>query len=213
MLKHPHDVGHGGAPIFNLRCPFCRRLGAFPGAAQVVDLNWRTPEVRDDGQKLLAAWHAGVRVCPNPECRGVVFLLRRDNEHWIYPPELREFDPSDIPVTVRECMEEAIKCHAQECYRASAIMVRRTLEALCEDRGVSGPTLERRIEGLRTQIVISQDLIDGAHEIRFLGNDAAHIEAKVFMSVGKAEVEAAIDLAKELLRATYPRLRALKSST
>jgi hypothetical protein len=36
-----------------------------------------------------------------------------------------------------------------------------------------------------------------------LGNDAAHIEAKTYQSVGEPEVRIAIDLAKELLQGAY----------
>jgi hypothetical protein len=89
---------------------------------------------------------------------------------------------------------------------------------MCEERNATGANLQQRIDALKKQIVIPHDLIEGAHELRFLGNDAAHIEAKAFSQVGEPEVNAAIDLAKELLRATYQtaalvkRLRALRGS-
>ena len=51
--------------------------------------------------------------------------------------------------------------------------------------------------------VIPKDLLDAAHELRLLGNDAAHIEAKTYDEIGKEEVEVAIDLARELLKAVY----------
>jgi hypothetical protein len=144
--------------------------------------------------------------------------LQKDNELIAcYPAELKEFDPKGIPGKVRSSLEEAIKCEAQECYRAAALMIRRTLEDLCEDRGASGGNLSDRIDALGTQIVIPKDLIEGAHELRFLGNDAAHVEAKQYADVGKDEIDAAIDLVKALLRATYQtsslveRLKALKN--
>jgi len=40
-------------------------------------------------------------------------------------------------------------------------------------------------------------------ELRLLGNDVAHIEAKVYDQVGSAEVEAAIELTKEILKAVF----------
>jgi len=36
-----------------------------------------------------------------------------------------------------------------------------------------------------------------------LGNDAAHIEAKTYQSIGEPEVRIAINLTKELLKAAY----------
>ena len=48
-----------------------------------------------------------------------------------------------------------------------------------------------------------KELFDAANELRLLGNDAAHIEAQTYIQVGREEVEAALDLAKELMKATY----------
>ena len=51
---------------------------------------------------------------------------------------------------------------------------------------------------------------------RLLGNDAAHVEQKVFDEIGTEELEVAIEFTKDLLRSTYQlkdllgRLRALK---
>ncbi len=65
-------------------------------------------------------------------------------------------------------------------------------------------------------MVLPNDLLDATDELRILGNDAAHVEAKVYDSVGKGEADVAIDLAKELLKGAYQysslvdRLRALK---
>ena len=95
-------------------------------------------------------------------------------------------------------------------------MVRRTLEEVCSDRGASGNDLKNRLKALRSVIVLPTELLDAADELRILGNDAAHLEAKVYDEVGKEEVEAAIDLCKEILKAVYQlsslvqRLRSLK---
>jgi hypothetical protein len=65
-------------------------------------------------------------------------------------------------------------------------------------------------------VVVPQELLDAADELRLLGNDAAHIEAKSYDAIGKDEASLAIELAKELLKAVYQysslvnRLRALK---
>jgi hypothetical protein len=111
---------------------------------------------------------------------------------------------------------EAITCHAEECYVAAAIMIRRCLEELCENRGARGATLKDRIASLRTAVVLPDVLFEAMDELRLLGNDAAHIEAKIFDQVGKTEVEAAIAVTKEILKAVYQlddlvaKLRALK---
>jgi hypothetical protein len=107
-------------------------------------------------------------------------------------------------------LEEAIACHASQCFVASAIMVRRTLEEICHDRGAQGANLKDRITSLGSQIVISKELLDGLDDLRLLGNDAAHIESVVFVQVGKEEVELAIAVTKEVLKAVYQQASLVK---
>lgn len=98
-------------------------------------------------------------------------------------------------------------------------MVRRTLEELCDDKAAKGNNLKERIAALKNVAVVPADLLDAADELRILGNDAAHIEAKTYDQIGKDESELAIELAKELLKAVYQyaslvaRLTALKKPT
>lgn len=133
-----------------------------------------------------------------------------------YPAELIDFDPTNIPATVLSAFEEAIKCHAQSCFVASAIMVRKTLEELCRDRNAVGPNLKEKIKALGAIVVLPKDLLDGVDDLRLLGNDAAHIESQEYTKVGQEEVEVGIEFAKEVLKAVYQysallaRLRALK---
>jgi hypothetical protein len=47
------------------------------------------------------------------------------------------------------------------------------------------------------------ELFDGLDDLRFLRNDAAHVEPQVYNQIGKEEVEVGIEFAKEALKATY----------
>jgi len=115
-------------------------------------------------------------------------------------------------------LEEAITCHANECFVAAAIMVRKTLEELCRERSAQGKDLKERIRDLGTKIVLPRELLDGLDDLRLLGNDAANIESREYDKVGKEEVEIGIEFTKEVLKATYQysallnRLRGLKKS-
>lgn len=82
-------------------------------------------------------------------------------------------------------------------------MVRRVLEELCKDKNASGKNLKDRIAQLSGTIIVPTGLLTAADELRILGNDAAHIEAKDYDEIGKEEAELAIELAKELLKAVY----------
>jgi hypothetical protein len=160
----------------------------------------------------------GVRRCPNPACYALLFVVAdSDNKLLVsYPPERLDFDSTNLPASVTKSVEEAITCHANECYIAAAIMVRKTLEELCRDRNATGTNLKERIKALGTKVVLPTELLDGLDDLRLLGNDAAHIESQEFNAVGKEEVEIGIEFAKEVLKAVYQyssllsRLRSLK---
>jgi hypothetical protein len=86
---------------------------------------------------------------------------------------------------------------------ASAIMVRRTLEEICADRRAIGRDLKDRIQDLKTKIVLPQELLDAMDELRILGNDAAHLEAKAYDNISEEELNVAIEFTKEILKALY----------
>jgi hypothetical protein len=120
-----------------------------------------------------------------------------------YPPEVIDFDTTNVPTKVVSALEEAITCHANSCYVAAAIMVRKALEELCADREAKGPNLKARIAALGTKVVLPKDLLDGLDDLRLLGNDAAHFESNVYDKVGREEVEVAIEVTKEVLKGVY----------
>ena len=84
------------------------------------------------------------------------------------------------------------------------------------ERQAQGKDLKQRIADLRSKIVIPQELLDAMDELRILGNDAAHIEAKEYDSISDAEITVAIHFTKEILKSLYQysalltKLRALK---
>jgi hypothetical protein len=161
---------------------------------------------------------AGIYACPSEPCRALLFAVTGPASQIIasYPAELLDFDATNIPTEVREAFEEAIQCHADECFTAAAIMVRKTLEELCRERQATGGNLKERIEDLGSKIVLPKELLQGLDDLRLLGNDAAHIESTVFNEIGREEVEVGIEFAKEVLKAVYQysellaRLRGLK---
>ena len=196
-----------------MRCPSCRREATMRSVGS-GDLSARVRG--SDG-----SFYLGHRLCPNPECQAHVFVVLDSYSGALlgsYPPETIDFDATDLPASVVEAFEEAVKCHAQQCWIAGAIMIRKTLEEVCHERGAEGKNLSERIKVLGSRVVLPKELLDGLDDLRLLGNDAAHIESKVFDEVGRDELDVAIDVTKEILKATYQygaimgRLKALKTS-
>jgi hypothetical protein len=208
-LKVTGSQAQGPSTVVKLRCPACRQMGTFEQLAANVN----------DAALLNDGFIIGVRRCPDPSCFALVFFISKGGQIVdSYPAQTIDFDATNVPVPVRSAFEEAIKCHAQRCFVASAIMVRKSLEELCKDRSAAGGNLKERIKALGTKVVLPVELLEGLDDLRLLGNDAAHIESREYESVGQEEVEVGIEFTKEVLKAVYQysallaKLRALKKA-
>ena len=186
------------------RCPHCGKEAALTAIEQ-HDFNL--------GEGILT----GQRKCPNPSCNGHLFVVTQNGRIIeSFPPIRLDFNSENLPDRIKNTFEEAIACHSASLYIAAAIMVRRTLEELCADRQATGKDLKARIADLGTKIVVPKELLDAMDELRILGNDAAHIEAKEYDNISEPEIEVAIEFTKEILKSVYQysalldRLRALK---
>lgn len=197
---------NAGAQPLSLRCPKCHQRATLDS---ITTQDARLPEVI-----------VGHRRCPNPACYVHIFVAYEPPASVIasYPAERLDFDATNLPPKVLASLEEAVTCHASGCYVAAAMLVRKTLEELAHDRQATGDNLKLRIRALRTKVVLPDELLDGMDDLRLLGNDAAHIESQDYATVGKEEVEVAIELTKEILKGVYQyvdllaRLKALKQS-
>jgi Domain of unknown function (DUF4145) len=131
-------------PTLSMRCPTCGQIGTFEGIGQ-NDIQLSGP----DGPRLV-----GHRRCPNSECHTHIFVVCDQTEAILaaYPPEVIDFDATNVPSNVVSALAEAVRCHANSCYVAAAIMVRKTLEELCADRGATGANLKDRIAALGTKV-------------------------------------------------------------
>jgi hypothetical protein len=196
------------APDFpiTIRCPNCAHLGVFLTVG-INDLN------------VYPDYLTGLRQCPNPDCSAMVLYYAEKGKILQTFPFLRiDFDRTNIPARILAAVEEAVTCHSSKCYVASAIMIRKSLDLLCLDRGATGSNLKERIASLANKVVVPKELLDGMDDLRLLGNDAAHIESEVFDSIGSEELDVAIEFTKEILKAVYQysnllsKLKSLKKS-
>ncbi|MGH9014572.1 MAG: DUF4145 domain-containing protein [Acidimicrobiia bacterium] len=189
--------------VVTLRCPGCRQLGTFEGGPQ-------HPDTLDTGNATAGQGHFfGIRRCPNLECHALIFVVGHHEPGGgarvvaSYPPEVIDFDASELPPPVLASLTEAVTCHAAGAYRASVLMVRRTLEEVCDEQGAEGRDLHARIETLRDKAILPAGFLEGMHDLRLLGGDAAHIELRWFDQVDRGEAEDAIEILKFLLIALY----------
>jgi len=206
MLVKILNENRGAGRNLSIRCPGCGQLGTFEPLKELPDI-FSPPSL----------W-LGQRMCPYPECRTHVFCIYESNGKILrtYPPQRIDFDPKGIPEPIVKTFTEALSCHAENIHVAAAIMIRRTLEELCENKNANGDSLQKRIAALQSIVILPKELFVALDDLRLLGNDAAHIESKTFNSIGQSEIEIAIELTKEILKAVFQlddlltRLRSLK---
>ncbi len=212
LLRPDHEKPtHANPRPLNITCPHCGRAGSFSPIGGINDaqyLKW-VGSVENNRRQSTVTMTMGLRRCPNPNCGALIAFADgglgrpQDNLPWVAPPELIDFQTNGVPEKIVKALREAIASHSVASFNAAALMVRKTLELLCEDKGVKGGNLKERISNLGEHAVLPPKLLAAADHLRILGNDAAHVEAKVYEDVDKPHAEVAIDVAKEILKAVY----------
>jgi hypothetical protein len=122
------------------------------------------------------------------------FLLMR---LWPKPPGL--LSPA-IPRDLLREFYQAQKCFQAGAYTATAVMVRRTLEGVCVDNGVTEKVLARALKKMHDSALIDEKLFDWAQALRVLGNEGAHFTGR---EVSKEDAADALALAEALLDYIY----------
>lgn len=94
--------------------------------------------------------------------------------HRYYPTPTSARTYPNTPQHIGDAASEAHKVHSYEAYRATAILCRAVIEAICKDKGAEGRDLFRKIDNLYDQGEIRKFVKETAHVLRAIGNDMAH---------------------------------------
>jgi len=90
---------------------------------------------------------------------------------------------------------------AVKAYRGAVLLARSVIESSAKDKGMTTGTLVTKIDAMHEARLIREDIRDGAHEVRFLANDAAH--GDFAEPVPQTHVELILTLIDEVLEAVY----------
>ncbi|WP_131816787.1 DUF4145 domain-containing protein [Nocardia salmonicida] len=104
-----------------------------------------------------------------------------------------------VPPALRDEFEEAQKCFDSKAYRATLVMVRRTLEGTCADQGSTKKTLAEGLKELQAQGRIDGLLAEWADLLRVVGNKGAHYG----QTVSRDDAGDALHFAEALLDHLY----------
>lgn len=175
-------------------CPSCGVLCVFKqvGIEDVYAYEFEN----EDNEYLLS-----IRKCPS--CDVAVFIRYNEDVDGsmdsCYPFPRAKIEREDCPEMILENFDEAVTCFHAGCYRASAIMIRRTLEALTEHFEATGRDLHSKIINLGEKLLVAEDILENLMSLKALGNDAAHLQVKSFHKVDREEVSVAIDVIQDII--------------
>jgi len=93
---------------------------------------------------------------------------------------------ADIPPEIAGAYAEAVTALYANCPRASAVMARRTLEAITTDEGETTGNLAGRLQALAAKGILHPTLVDWTREVRLVGNSGAHYDAINQVSIDDA---------------------------
>ncbi len=109
--------------------------------------------------------------------------------HWsrtsrLWPP-LRQLS-SEIPESVRSSLEEAEKCYKGRAYNATAVMVGRGLEGICQHFKTKDVRPAAGLKELRDREIIDRNIYEWGEELRKHRNIGAH---EVEQNISKEDAE------------------------
>lgn len=121
----------------------------------------------------------------------------------VYPPRAagrRKLPDSRLlPYQVEHIYDETHKALCSEMPILAAIGIRTLVEAVCAQEQAEGVTLEKQIDSLVEQGMLTRTGADILHRLRFMGNAAAH-ETKRYTP---QRLSTAFDVAENLLQNVY----------
>ena len=175
-------------------CPHCRAISAFtafgPGAGGSAPDN---------------TYHAALK-CNNETCKRVVggIVASHDTQvvlDW-WPKHVGGKAFPDVPEHIASTADEAHQCLSIGAHRGSIALARAVVEATAKDKGISKGALDKKIDELAKQGIISDAMKDAAHEIRFAGNEVAHADLAE-EPITKEDAEEVLQLMDAILTRVY----------
>jgi len=95
------------------------------------------------------------------------------DEIVLYPTESKLIEEG-LPEAVKTAYDQAAKSFNASLYEPCVLMCRKCLEAVCKSFNAQGRDLSKRLIKLSEDGHIDSRLLNWAHEIRLVGNEATH---------------------------------------
>lgn len=185
-----------------------------------TDIGWRSVVVYDDSYNQLVEHSEAYQIIQCQGCLTIGFRVvsQRSTEFnyetyfdsGLYPEEIKYYpqrikgrklmqDSVHLPDEVHAIYQETLNVLGSDMPIMAGFGIRAIVEAVCNNRGIDGESLEIRINGLKDGGYVSSSAADVLHDLRFMGNKAAHEMHPHTMQ----ELEAAFTVIENLLQNIY----------
>ena len=104
--------------------------------------------------------------CDHPVC-GVHRRATGFTDLFVWPETVAYRSYEDVPEAIASTASEAHQSLSAKARRAAVAMARATVEATAKDEGITRGNLQAKIEQLHVNGLISEDMKEAAHEVRF----------------------------------------------
>ena len=136
------------------------------------------------------------------------------NPSSTYFPERTRFHAKSkhfrqLPSSLTRFYRETLRAFNNDLDVLCAIGIRVLLEGICADKDIRGSSLETRIDNMTA--ILPKNIVTNLHNIRFIGNEAAH----ELTAPTKKELKLSIEILEDLLNYLYEldyKMHALGSS-
>ncbi len=142
-------------------------------------------------------------------CSTPMILKRIGEQEDVVFPRARRIDTA-LPSRVESVYQDVIKTMDAQAWRAAAVMIGRTLEAIGIETGCREKFLGKIIDELGTNGVLSAEFVDWSHQLQLTRNQGAHAAD----DVTKEEAEEALEFLEAILIVIYklrPKFEKLKT--
>lgn len=102
-----------------------------------------------------------------------------------------------LPNRLKAIYREILQAYNNKLEILCAIGIRALLEGICADKDIKGKNLETKINNMTT--IIPQNIVNHLHNIRFIGNEAAH----ALTGATTEELRLTIEICEDLLNYLY----------
>ena len=109
---------------------------------------------------------------------------------------------SDVPAKIAAAASEANSRMTVDAFRGAVLLARSVIKATAKDKGMTGKGVVTKIDARYEARLIREDIRDGAHEVRYLANDAAH--GDFAGPAPQADAELILNLMNEVLEEVLP---------